>query len=147
MIIGWPSAVPIRSATRRPTASEELPAAIGTIMVISRVGYGKASVAADMLKDARLHCRHLVCFFTSCGIEIQEVSESPPKPSSAIAQVPDLIVDRGNLPATAREIRDLFANAGSFFDRGGPVKVVSTGDIGPPIAMALATHRVLQPWI
>ena len=32
-------------------------------------GYGKASVAADMLKDARLHCRHLVCFFTSCGID------------------------------------------------------------------------------
>jgi hypothetical protein len=76
-------------------------------------------------------------------IVIQEVSESPPKPSPAIAQVPDLIVDRGNLPATAREVRDLFANAGPFFDRGGPVKVVPAGDMGPPIATALATHRVV----
>jgi hypothetical protein len=38
MMIGWPSAVPIRSATRRPDTSAELPAAIGTIMVIGRVG-------------------------------------------------------------------------------------------------------------
>ena len=76
-------------------------------------------------------------------IVIQGVSESPPKPSSAIAQVPDLIVDPGNLPATAREVRDLFANVGLFFDRGAPVKVVPTGDIGPPIATALTTHRVV----
>jgi hypothetical protein len=38
MTIGWLSALAIRSATMRPTASEELPAPIGTIMVIGRVG-------------------------------------------------------------------------------------------------------------
>jgi hypothetical protein len=38
MMIGWPSAVPIRWATRRPDTSRELPAAIGTIVVIGRDG-------------------------------------------------------------------------------------------------------------
>ncbi len=37
---------------------------------------------------------------------------------------PDLIVDSGDLPATARQLRDFLAHSGRFFDRGVPVKVV-----------------------
>ena len=33
---------------------------------------------------------------------------------------PDLIVDSGDLPATARELRDLLAHSGCLFDRGVP---------------------------
>jgi hypothetical protein len=56
---------------------------------------------------------------------------------------PDLIVDSGNLPATARELRDLLASKGSFFDRGGPVKVVRPADGGPPRAVPLTACAVV----
>jgi hypothetical protein len=38
------------------------------------------------------------------------------------AQRPDLIVDPGDLPATARELRDLLAASGRFFDPRCPSK-------------------------
>ena len=46
-------------------------------------------------------------------------------PSTA-AEKPDLIVDSGDYPDTARRLRDVLAASGHFFDRGVPVK------IGPP---------------
>ena len=46
---------------------------------------------------------------------------------------PDLIVDSGNLPATAHELRDLLGRSDCLFDRGVPVKVVPSRDGGPPI--------------
>jgi hypothetical protein len=55
--------------------------------------------------------------------DIQELSDSLPKPLSsfsAILQKPDVIVDPGDLPATARELRDLFAASGRYFDRQLP---------------------------
>ncbi len=56
------------------------------------------------------------------SIDIQGVSGSPPKPFPwLVAEKPDLIVDPGDLPATARELRDLLAASGRFFDRGVPV--------------------------
>jgi hypothetical protein len=50
---------------------------------------------------------------------------------------PDLIVDNGNLPATARELRDLLAGSGRLFDRGVPVKVIQATNGGPLIAERL----------
>jgi hypothetical protein len=51
--------------------------------------------------------------------DIQELSGSLPKPLSLLSaplQEPDLVVDGGDLPATARELRDVFAASGRFFD-------------------------------
>jgi hypothetical protein len=55
-------------------------------------------------------------------IDIQDVSEALPKPSCCgTIGKSDLIVEPGDLPATARELRDLFAASERFFDRGVPV--------------------------
>jgi hypothetical protein len=79
----------------------------------------------------------------SCLTDLQEVSEGPPKPSSRTGEKPDLIVDTGDLPATAREVRDLLAQSGCLFDRGVPVKTVPSPDGGPPTAIRLTSHRVV----
>jgi hypothetical protein len=76
-------------------------------------------------------------------IVIQGVSERPPKPSAFPTERPDLVVDSGDLPATARELRDLLASGGNFFDRGVPVKVVVSAEDGAPKAMQLTVHRLV----
>jgi hypothetical protein len=65
---------------------------------------------------------------------------------------PDLIVHSGDLPATARALRDLFAGAGYLFDRDMPVKILQPADGGPMLAHRLTfnnvvveTHRLCQP--
>jgi putative DNA primase/helicase len=63
---------------------------------------------------------------------------------STATEKPDLIVDSGNLPATARELRDKFAASGRFFDRGVPVKIVPAADSGPPSAVALTPNGVVM---
>ena len=57
-------------------------------------------------------------------------------PLPTAAEKPDLIVDPGDLPATARELRDLLASSGRLFDRGVPVKVVAPADGGIPTTTA-----------
>jgi hypothetical protein len=77
-------------------------------------------------------------------IDLQSVSEERPKPLSQETLLrPELVVDSGNLPATACEVRDLLAAAGHFFDRGVPVKVVQAAAGGPPLATPLTTTRVV----
>jgi putative DNA primase/helicase len=86
-------------------------------------------------------------------IDLQSVSEGRPKPLSQEALLrPDLIVDSGNLPATACAVRDLLALTGQFFDRGTPVKIIRPADGGPPQAIPLSAtavvieaHRVCRP--
>jgi hypothetical protein len=56
---------------------------------------------------------------------------------------PDLVIDSGNLPATTRALRDLFASAGCLFDRDMPVKVVQPADCGPMIANRLTVNNVV----
>jgi hypothetical protein len=56
---------------------------------------------------------------------------------------PDLIVDSGDLPATARKLRDLLAHSGRFFDRGVPVKVVDPGSGAPPMALPLTPNQIV----
>lgn len=65
------------------------------------------------------------------------------KEQSPVCDKPDLIVDCGDLPATARELRELLAQSGYLFDRGVPVKVVPSPDGSPPIAIRLTAHRVV----
>lgn len=66
---------------------------------------------------------------------------------------PYLMVQSGDLPATARELRDLFTACGYLFERDGPVKVVQPADGGPmaasqltPNGVVIEAHRLCQPW-
>jgi hypothetical protein len=59
------------------------------------------------------------------------------------AHRPCLIIDRGDLPAAARELRKIFAGCGWLFDRGGLVKVAPNPDGGSPIAIPLTANRVV----
>jgi hypothetical protein len=48
-----------------------------------------------------------------------------------------------DLPATARDLRDLLAQSRNLFDRGMPVKVVPSPACGPPAAIRLTANRVV----
>jgi hypothetical protein len=61
---------------------------------------------------------------------------------SRASEKPDLIVDDGDLPATARELRDALAGAGCIFDRGMPVKVTRSAE-GRFRATPLTAYRVV----
>jgi hypothetical protein len=63
--------------------------------------------------------------------------------SQPVTGRPDLIVDGGDLPATARELRDVLRGSGCIFDRGVPVKVVPLADGSPPMAMELTSDQVV----
>jgi hypothetical protein len=69
-----------------------------------------------------------------------------------LGEKPQLIVHAGDLPATARALRDLLAQCQHLFDRDVPVKLVQPGDGGPMQAVPLTTntvvieaHRLCQP--
>lgn len=59
------------------------------------------------------------------------------------AGLPPLIVHDGDLPATARELRDLLAAGGALYDRGLPVRLVTPADGGPTTARPLSVHNVV----
>jgi hypothetical protein len=61
----------------------------------------------------------------------------------ALKPKPELVIHRGNLPATAEGLRDLLAASGRLFDRGVPVRVVRPADGGPPSAIPLSKHNVV----
>jgi hypothetical protein len=81
----------------------------------------------------------------NCGIENSAMLENADCSGSLVltGEEPDLIVDGGDLPATACEVRDLLARHGDLFDRGGPVKVVPCPEGGPSTAMRLTVGRVV----
>ena len=77
-------------------------------------------------------------------IELQSVSGAPPKPNRlGNVEKPDLVVDDGDLPAVARQLRDFFVGSGRLFERGVPVKVIRPADSSPPIAVRLTSNRVV----
>jgi hypothetical protein len=59
-----------------------------------------------------------------------------------LVEKPDLLVDPGNLPATARELLDVLAASGRFFDRGVPVKIVPDSHGGSPSAVELTPNGI-----
>jgi hypothetical protein len=76
----------------------------------------------------------------------------PMQPPESAAVRPTLIVDDGDLPATARELRDRLAADGSLFDRDMPVKLFQPAAGGPMTALRLTVnnvvveaHRVCRP--
>ena len=56
---------------------------------------------------------------------------------------PPLILDPGDLPATARALRDLFAADGTLYDRYMPAKLVRLAGGGPTIARPLTVNNVV----
>jgi hypothetical protein len=56
---------------------------------------------------------------------------------------PQLVVRDGDLPATARELRDLLAASGEFYDRDMPVKLIQPATGGPMIARPLTVNNVV----
>jgi hypothetical protein len=74
----------------------------------------------------------------------------PPNPKKAssfvtgvLAGKPDLIVHSGDLPATARALRDLLGASEYLFDRDMPVKVVQSSASGSAIAVPLTVSGVV----
>ena len=53
------------------------------------------------------------------------------------------MVHIGDLPATARALRDLLAHCGYLFDRDVPVKLVQPSDGGPMRAIPLTANNVV----
>jgi hypothetical protein len=64
--------------------------------------------------------------------------------TEALKEKPDLIVHVGDVPATARAVRDLLAASGQLYDRGVPVKVRLSADGEPPIAVPLRASNVVM---
>jgi hypothetical protein len=60
-----------------------------------------------------------------------------------MAGKPDLIVHGGDLPATARALRDLFAAARQLFDRDMPVKLGQPASGGAMLAIPLTVNNVV----
>jgi hypothetical protein len=65
--------------------------------------------------------------------------ESP----TLIQELPELVVQDGDLPATAQILRDRLAASNLFFDVGVPVKVVRRGNDGRLVAMRLTLTVVV----
>ena len=57
---------------------------------------------------------------------------------------PVLLIDPGELPTVAENLRNILASSGALFDRGVPVRIVKPADSGLPIAVALTTHGVVR---
>ena len=68
------------------------------------------------------------------------VAQAEP-PVANTAPLPLLTVHDGNLPATARALRDVLVDAGTFYERGGPVRVV-TAEPGQPLVQRLNANNV-----
>ena len=61
-----------------------------------------------------------------------------------ITRKPELIVDDGNLPATAEALRNLIAASQKYYDRDGPVHVVNSTTDESPTVMRLTKHNVVM---
>src|SRR5262245_30854642 len=55
----------------------------------------------------------------------------------------DLVIDEGNLPNVAFEVRDLLADSRRLFDRGLPVRLATPANGGVPSAVPLNGERVV----
>ena len=78
---------------------------------------------------------------------MEDVPHGPGEATDFVAEAParrpDLIVYSGDLTATARALRDLFAASGRLFDRGVPVRITQAADGGPPTAQPLTPNSVV----
>ena len=64
------------------------------------------------------------------------------KPHSG--EKPLLIIEKGELPKVAEQLRDIIAKSNKFFDRGVPVRVSIRAGHKLPVASPLTTHGVVR---
>src|SRR3974390_82529 len=65
---------------------------------------------------------------------------------------PTLVVNTGDLPKVAKQLRDIIAESGQFFDRGGPARIVPVANEKVPTVVRLnacgvvrAAHQLCRP--
>jgi len=57
---------------------------------------------------------------------------------------PLLIIDPGNLPTVAINLRDILANSGTLYNRGTPARITPSSSDAMPVATPLTTHGVVR---
>jgi hypothetical protein len=57
---------------------------------------------------------------------------------------PLLIVDSGNLPTVALNLRDILAGSGTLYNRGTPARITLSSSDAMPVAEPLTTHGVVR---
>jgi hypothetical protein len=62
----------------------------------------------------------------------------------ADANRPILIVDNGDLPKVATQLRDIIADSGEYFDRGGPARIILRASDKVPVVERLNTNGVVR---
>jgi hypothetical protein len=113
--------------------------ALGSAMV--RAGFN----FADMCTGLAMH-PDTAAWATSKGADSgnRELHRIFEKAEASRDNRPELLVQSANLPATAHELRVLFAASGRLFDRGGvPVLLRDPADGGLPVARRLTTNMVV----
>jgi hypothetical protein len=73
----------------------------------------------------------------------KERQQASAKPNGGDTSRPRLILFPGDLPQTARALRDLLAASGIIFDRGMPVRITKPADGTLPSATRLTKHNVV----
>jgi hypothetical protein len=57
---------------------------------------------------------------------------------------PLLVIDPGNLPTVATQVRDILAASGTLYNRNGPVRITQPSSDAAPVATPLTTHGVVR---
>jgi hypothetical protein len=57
---------------------------------------------------------------------------------------PILVIDTGDLPKVAKQLRDIIAKSCQFFDRGGPARISWQASEEVPIVVRLNIHGVVR---
>jgi putative DNA primase/helicase len=59
-------------------------------------------------------------------------------------QKPLLVIDSGDLPSVALNLRDILAGSGALYNRGAPARLTLTSSDATPVATPLTTHGVVR---
>ena len=69
---------------------------------------------------------------------------TPSSSRNGSASKPLLVIDPGNLPVVATQLRDALAQSGALYNRGAPVRITESSSDTVPIASPLTAHSVVR---
>ena len=69
---------------------------------------------------------------------------TPSSSKNGSASKPLLVIDPGNLPVVATQLRDALAQSGALYNRGAPVRITASSSDTAPIASPLTAHSVVR---
>ena len=69
---------------------------------------------------------------------------TPSSSRNGSASKPLLVIDPGNLPVVATQLRDALAQSGALYNRGAPVRITASSSDAVPIASPLTAHSVVR---